>query len=348
MSAQADRIAAPIGATGEQGAVRPKVTLIVPVLNEARFVEGCLRSIMSQDYDGGLEILVYDGGSTDASKDIVSRIASTDLRVTLLANARRIQAAAWNLGIERASGDVIGIVSAHAELAPDYVRTAVETLERTGAQMVGGPVRADAEGAVGEAVALATSTPFGVGGARFHYTDVEEDVDTVFMGVCRAEVYRSLRFDEEMVRNQDDELSYRLLDQGGRIVCNPAIRSLYRNRATWKGVARQYYEYGFWKVEVMRKHPRQVRPRHLIPAALVGALGGSALLAAAWSPGRWAFTAVIGSYVVANAGASAMATRAEIRRLPAVSLVYASLHLAYGSGTLVGIARQAFRRITRR
>lgn len=345
---QAVRIAAPIGAPSDQGVVRPKVTLIVPVFNEARFVEACLRSITAQDYDGGLEILVYDGGSTDTSRDLVSRIASTDPRVILLANPRRIQAAAWNQGIERASGDVIGIVSAHAELAPDYVRMAVETLERTGADMVGGPVRADADGAVGEAVALATSTPFGVGGARFHYTDVEEDVDTVFMGVCRAEVYRSLRFDEEMVRNQDDELSYRLLDRGGRIVCNPAIRSLYRNRATWKGVARQYYEYGFWKVVVMRKHPRQVRPRHLIPAALVGALGGSALLAVAWSPGRWAFATVLGSYVVANLGASIMTTRKELHRLPAVSVVYATLHLAYGSGTLVGIAREAVRRIARR
>ena len=135
-----------------------------------------------------------------------------------------------------ARGDVIGIVSAHCELAPDYLSTAVETLERTGADMVGGLMRAVGEGPVGEAVALATSTPFGVGGARFHYTDAEEEVDTVYMGLCRAEVYRRLRFDEEMVSDQDDELSYRLLDEGGRIVCNPAIRSTYRNRSTFRSM----------------------------------------------------------------------------------------------------------------
>jgi glycosyltransferase involved in cell wall biosynthesis len=322
----------------------PKVTLIVPMFNEAPFIEACLASVLGQDYRGGMEILVYDGGSTDDSRKIVARIAAGHPAIILLDNPRRIQAAAWNQGIERATGDIIGIVSAHSELAPDYLSMAVETLDRTGADMVGGPVTADSDGAVGEAVALATSTPFGVGGARFHYTDVEEDVDTVYMGVCRAEVYRSLLFDEAMVRNQDDELSYRLLDRGGRIVCNPAIRSRYRNRATWKGVARQYYEYGFWKVAVMRKHPRQVRPRHLIPAALVVAMGGSAALAALWSPGRWALASVIATYAAANIGASFVATRGSLGRMPAISAVYATLHFAYGSGTVVGLLRDARRR----
>lgn len=326
----------------------PNVTLIIPMRNEARFIEACLRSITAQDYAGDIEALVYDGGSTDDSRAIVERVIDGHPNVVLLDNPRHIQAVAWNMGIERASGDVIGIVGAHSELAPDYVTAAVETLLRTGADMVGGPVVADSEGTVGEAVALATSTPFGVGGARFHYTDVEEDVDTVYMGVCRAEVYRSLLFDEEMVRNQDDELSYRLLDRGGRIVCNPAIRSWYSNRATWRGVARQYYEYGFWKVAVMRKHPRQIRPRHLIPAALVVALTASAAAAAFGTPGRWLMAFVAGSYGVANAGASVVATKGSLARAPMVSAAYAMLHLSYGTGFIVGVIREAGRRVKRR
>ena len=321
------------------------VTLIVPMRNEAAFIEGCITSITSQDYPGEIEVLVYDGRSTDDSRLIVSRIATKHPNVVLLDNPRKIQAVAWNLGIGRAAGDIIGIVGAHSELASDYVTAAVETLVRTGAEMVGGPVKATSDGAVGEAVALATSTPFGVGGARFHYTDVEEEVDTVYMGLCRAEVYRSLLFDEEMVRNQDDELSYRLLDRGGRIVCNPAIRSRYHNRATWRGLARQYYEYGFWKIAVMRKHPRQVRPRHLIPAALVAALGGSAMASVLRSPGRWALASILGSYGVANLGASLAATRGSLRRIPTVSAVYATLHLAYGAGSIVGLVREVSRRL---
>ena len=228
-----------------------------------------LESIFAQDYPADrLEVRVYDGDSTDRSRAIAEALCAGRPLATVSRNPRITQAAGWNLGIDEAQGDIIGIVSAHCELAPDYVSTAVETLERTGADMVGGLMRAVGEGDLGEAVAIATSTPFGVGNARFHFTDVEEEVDTVYMGLCRRETYRRLRFDEEMVRDQDDELSYRLLDEGGRIVCNPAIRSSYRNRSTFRSLWKQYYQYGFWKVRVMQKHPDQVRTAPAGPAGL--------------------------------------------------------------------------------
>jgi succinoglycan biosynthesis protein ExoA len=325
----------------------PRVTLIVPMRNEARYIEACIGSIVRQRYPAGhLQILVYDGGSTDASRDLVAAIADEHPEVVLLDNPRRIQAAAWNLGIERATGDIIGIIGAHSELAPDYVAIAVETLERTGADMVGGPMRAVSEGRIGTAAAIATSSPFGVGGARFHYTETEEDVDTVYMGLCRAEVYRSLTFDEEMVRNQDDELSYRLLDRGGRIVCNPRIRSTYHNRASWSGLARQYFEYGFWKVRVLRKHPRQARIRHLVPAALVTSLAGSAVLAASVRPGRGLFAAAVSTYMAATIGASVVATRRSgLDRMPTVAACFATLHLSYGLGFLAGLGSEARRQL---
>lgn len=323
-----------------------RVTLVVPMRNEEANIEACLTSVVNQDYGvDHLEVLVYDGASTDASWSIVEGLALRHPSITLHHNPRRTQAAAWNQGIERASGEIIGIVGAHSVLAPDYVTTAVATLNRTGADMVGGPMSAKSDGVVGQAVAVATSTPFGVGGARFHYTDREEDVDTVYMGLCRAEVYRSLGFDEEMVRNQDDELSYRLLDRGGRIVCDPRIRSTYHNRATWRGLARQYFEYGFWKVQVMRKHPRQVRARHLAPVALVVTLGASAVLAVTTSQGLILLAVAVGGYVLADLSASLAATRRHLTLLPAVSAVYPVLHLSYGSGFIVGLARELLARI---
>jgi succinoglycan biosynthesis protein ExoA len=327
-----------------------RVTLVVPMRNEARYIEACIASIVEQRYPADrLEVLVYDGGSTDASRYLVAAIAAEHPEVVLLDNPRRIQAAAWNLGIERATGDIIGIVSAHSELARDYVSSAVETLERTGADMVGGPMHALSEGRIGTAAAIATSSPFGVGDARFHYTKTEEEVDTVYMGLCRADVYRSLRFDEEMVRNQDDELSYRLLDRGGRIVCNPQIRSTYRNRASWSGLARQYFEYGFWKVRVLRKHPRQARFRHLIPAALVTSLIGSALLAVLGRPGRWLFAATLSTYVAATIGSSIQVTRRTgLGLMPAVAACFATLHLSYGVGFIAGVGSEVKRQILRR
>jgi glycosyltransferase involved in cell wall biosynthesis len=307
--------------------------------NEARHIADCVSSIVDQEYPADrLELLVYDGGSTDGSWQIVKAIAAEHPNVILLENPRRTQAAAWNLGIERATGEVIGIVGAHSELAPDYIATAVGTLERTGADMVGGPMRAVGEGRVGEAVALATSSGFGVGGARFHYLETEQDVDTVYMGVCRSEVYRSLLFDEEMVRNQDDELSYRLLDRGGRIVCDPRIRSVYHNRSTWRGLARQYFEYGYWKVRVARKHPRQLRIRHVIPAVFALSLASSTALALTWRPGRILLAALLAGYATADVAASFSATRrTDPNSMPIVAGIFPTLHLSYGLGFIAGL-----------
>jgi len=203
----------------------PSVTLVVAMRNEVSNIERCLASLAAQDYPSDrLEVLVYDGGSTDGSADRAGRMLDGRPLAAVLANPRRIQSAAWNLGIAAASGDVVGILSGHAELAPGYVRAAVAALQRTGADMVGGPVRAIGDGLVAEAIAVATSTSFGAGGARFRLATQVEEVDTVYMGVARRPTYLRFPFDEEMVRDQDDELSYRLLDAGGRIVCDPAIQ----------------------------------------------------------------------------------------------------------------------------
>jgi hypothetical protein len=200
---------------------------------------------------------------------------------------------------------------------------------------------------VARAAAVATSTSFGVGGAKFHYASEEGPVDTVYMGLCRADVYRSLKFDEEMVRNQDDELSYRLLDRGGTIVVNPAIRSVYYGRATWSGLERQYREYGFWKVKVMRKHPRQARARHFAPAALVGGLTLSAAAGLLGSNvGRLAFGVGLASYVIANLVSTVRATRAHPALALGVSAAYLTIHLSYGTGFLIGLALELRNSIT--
>jgi hypothetical protein len=213
------------------------------------------------------------------------------------------------------------------------VTQAVETLFRTGADLVGGPVRAESESVVGEAIALAMSTPFGVGGASFRYATEESEVDTVFMGVCRRELYERIGgFDAEMVRNQDDELSYRLLDHGGRIVCNPEIKSVYRSRATLRSLWKQYFDYGRWKVRVMQKHREQMRPRHFAPPVFVTALGLSSLVPPL-------FAALTGAYGSATLAVSLMissrARRVDV--LPYLPAAFVILHVSYGAGFLKGL-----------
>jgi succinoglycan biosynthesis protein ExoA len=211
--------------------------------------------------------------------------------------------------------------------------------------MVGGPMRADGRKRVGQAIALATSTPFGVGGARFHYIEREQEVDTVYMGLCWRAVYQRIGgFDEEMVRDQDDELSYRLLAQGGRIFCNPEIRSRYHNRSTFRSLWKQYFQYGYWKVRVMQKHRRQMRLRQFVPPAFVTALLGSALLTPFSVLGQWLLVSVVGSYALADLAASVWAARkGGLQHLPLLPLSFASLHLSYGVGFLVGLVKFANR-----
>lgn len=341
-------------------AVQPSVTLIVAMRNEAASIEACLASLLAQDWPADrLEILVMDGGSTDGSREAAERLLADRPGARVIDNPGIVQAAGWNLGIDLATGDYVGIVSGHAELAPDYLGTVVRVIEETGATMVGGPVTAEADGPTGEAVAIATSTPFGVGGARHHYLTERAEVDTVFMGVARREDYARLRFDESMVRNQDDELSYRILDEGGRIVCDPAIRSTYRNRSTLTGLWRQQFAYGAWKIRVFQQHPRQPRVRHLVPAAFVAALAGTAALAPFSRLGRVGLAAVVVSYAAADvafsasgsAGAVASASGtasgsssvlspgARLVRFARLLVVYPTIHLAYGIGGFAGLVR---------
>jgi glycosyltransferase involved in cell wall biosynthesis len=322
----------------------PSVTLIVAMRNEGHNIRQCLASIDAQDYPAErLEVLIYDGESTDDSVAIARAFADGRPGWEVRTNPRRIQVAAWNAGIRAASGEVVGIVSGHAELGPGYVRSAVDALLGTGADMVGGPVRAIADGAIGTAIAIATSTPYGVGGARHHYLTEPADVDTVFMGVARRETWLRYPFDEEFVRNEDDELSYRLLDDGGRIVCDPAIESAYRSRSTLRGLWHQYFDYGCWKVRVIQAHPRQTRVRHLVPLALVTTLGGAALLGVTSRKARAAAALEIGLYAGTTVAA---AVRYRDRTRPGsaalLAVTYPVVHLAYGIGMLRGLWR--FRR----
>jgi succinoglycan biosynthesis protein ExoA len=326
-------------------AVQPSVTLVVAMRNEAGSIETCLASLLAQRYPVDLlEILVMDGGSTDGSRELAERILAGRPGARVVDNPGIVQAVGWNQGIDLARGDLVGIVSAHAELDEGYVAAVARVLEETGATLVGGPVVAVGEGPVGEAVAIATSTPFGVGGARHHYLDERADVDTVFMGVARREDYARLKFDASMVRNQDDELSYRILDEGGRIVCDPAIRSRYRSRSTLAGLWRQQLAYGSWKIRVFQQHPRQARVRHLVPAAFVGALAGTAALATVTGAGRLLLVVTVGAYAAADLGASALAARrtpgaGRLAGFARLLVVYPTIHLAYGIGGFVGLWR---------
>src|SRR5439155_23237168 len=197
----------------------PRVTIAMPAYNEEHYIEACIASVQAQDYPRELiEILIADGRSTDRTREILARLAESDPRIRMLDNPARLQAAGLGLLVKQSTGDILVRMDVHAEHAPDYVRTCVETLERTGADNVGGAQRAKAKTAFQRALCAALESPLGVGGAKYRSAEAEGYVDTVFLGAFRRRVFETVGlWDPGAITNEDAELNQRILDSGGQI-----------------------------------------------------------------------------------------------------------------------------------
>ena len=318
----------------------PLISVIIPCRNEANAIEACLRGVLAfVSPPGGFEVLVVDGQSTDATASLVSRLAALDPRVRLLENPDRMTSHALNIGIRAAQGEIIVRVDAHTEYAPDYLVECVAALERTGADNVGGPALTRAHTYRHRVIAAAYHSRFAVGGSRFHQPDCEGWVDTVPYGCYRREVLMNLGlFDEELVRNQDDELNFRLVRTGGRIWLTPRIRSWYTPRATLSRLFQQYYQYGYWRVRVIQKHRLPASPRQLVPGAFVLAFLVLALLSLLSAPAAFLLASLVSCYLFfLAAGSLATAAAAGWSLLPLLPVAFATYHLSYGSGFLLGL-----------
>ena len=321
----------------------PLVSIILPVRNESAYLEHGLLAILQQDYpSNSLEILITDGMSTDNTRIIIHNISvfHPNATIQILDNPGKIVPMGMNIALCRARGEIIIRVDGHTIIASDYVRQCVDGLQRTHADNVGGRMNAIGASPFGKAVALATSSPFGIGGGRFHYSDKEEWVDTVYMGAWPRRVFEKIgMFDEELVRDQDDEFNYRLRENGGRILLCPKIKSEYTVRSTPKALWKQYYQYGFWKVRVLQKHPHQMSLRQFVPPAFVLALLVS-ILVAFFSVLRPVATIIPLLYILANLLASLYsASQRGWEYLFPLPIIYAILHVSYGCGFLVGLIK---------
>lgn len=322
----------------------PFVSVIVPMHNERRHIERCLDSLAAQDYPRDrFEVIVIDGKSTDGSHELVESFQAKMPNLRLVENRGKHTARGLNIGLAMAHGEVITRVDAHAAAAPDYLRESVAALQRTGADVVGGPIQTLGEGKIGKSVALAVSSPFGVGNAVFRYSQREQWTDTVAFPAYRRDVFDRIGPFGEIDSGEDDEFHYRLRDAGGRILLTPAIRSTYYARTSYWELIRQYLSYGQAKVVVLSRHPRQARLRQLIPLMLVVALMAAAITAAFGGWLTMPLIAIVGAYVVALGTASVVLARRRgwdhLLRLPPA---FACMHLAYGMGFLIGLLRRAF------
>nr|HEX4316606.1 glycosyltransferase family 2 protein [Kofleriaceae bacterium] len=319
----------------------PRVTIAMPAYNEEHYIEACIASVQAQDYPRELiEILVADGRSTDQTRAILARLTATDPRIKMIDNPAKLQAAGLGAMVKQATGDIVVRMDVHAEYAPDYVRRCVDTLERTGADNVGGAQRAKARTPFQHALCAALGSPLGVGGAKYRSPDAEGYVDTVFLGAFRRRVFETVGlWDPGAITNEDAELNQRILESGGQIYLSRDIVVHYFPRESFKTLATQYFKYGRGRARTLLKLGSlpslsfaTLRP--LLPFLMVS--GAATLLAL---PPLWPLApAAFATYALAT-GAEAVRVRGAlpVAAVPTIWAIFPVLHAAHGAGFASGL-----------
>ena len=234
----------------------PAVAVVMPVLNEESHLEAAVLAILSQDYEGSIQVVLALGPSTDRTNEIAAQICAGDSRVSSVPNPTGRTPEGLNAALAITSQEIVVRVDAHSELSDGYIRLAVDTLQRTGADNVGGIMGAHGVTKFEKAVAAAMTSPLGVGSASFHTGGSEGPTETVYLGVFRRSALdRVGGYDPEFSRAQDWEMNYRIRSTGGTVWFNPDLFVTYRPRPNIFKLAKQYFEYGSWRHEVMRRHP---------------------------------------------------------------------------------------------
>ena len=319
------------------------VSVIVPCRNERAHIESFCGDVLGQVLapQWTLEVLVADGRSDDGTREWLQEFAAREPRLRVLDNPQRIVSTGLNRAIDAARGEVVVRMDVHTEYAPDYIAQCIATLEASGASSVGGAWRPRGEGWPAAAIARAFASRFGSGGAASRRVEYTGEVDTVYLGAWqRAELQRLGGFDEQLVRNQDDELALRIVRGGGQVWQSAAIRSWYTPRASFAALFRQFFQYGYWKVPVIRKHRLPASPRHLAPVLFVLVLAALALAALFWPAARAGLVALLTVYALAALGnAAPLASPWRVpRQWLGIAWAFVCMHLGYG----LGFARALF------
>src|SRR3954454_24867397 len=320
----------------------PPVSLVLTVLNEERHLHAAIAAVLGQDYPAPIEVVMALGPSRDRTDDVAAALVESDPRVSAIANPSGRTPQGLNRAIEKTQYRVIARVDGHSELPPDYLRIAVETLLRTGADHVGGLMCAEGQRPFARAVARARRSRFGVGNAPFHVGGEEGPADTVYLGVFRRQAIEGVGgYDERFSRAQDWEMNYRLRQNGGLVWFTPRLRVAYRPRGDVRSLASQYFHYGRWRYEVMRRHPGSVNLRYLAPpTALVGLVAGTLAGVVGAFTARWLMIgfAVPAVYLAGVLVAAVVTSRGLAGRARALmTVVYPTMHICWGAGFLSSI-----------
>ncbi|MGZ2225014.1 MULTISPECIES: glycosyltransferase family 2 protein [Glutamicibacter] len=256
----------------------PGVSYVMPVLNEADYLEEAVRSILNQDYEGEKELILALGPSSDGTESVARRLAEADSRVVLVDNPLGRTPIALNLAVKKSSYPIILRVDAHSELPANYTRRGVETLFRVGAHDVGGLMDARGRSTIQRAIAAAYHSKFGFGGPAYHSGAPEGEAESAYLGIFRREVFDEVGYyDEDMWRAQDWELCLRIRQAGHKVWFDPELKVGYYPRDNFKALARQSYASGTWRGEIARRFPEGKSLRHDMPPVLLAGVVAGAL-----------------------------------------------------------------------
>ena len=310
------------------GSPHPSISVILPVLNEEAHLEDAVHSILSQDYQGKIEVILAVGPSHDRTLEIAQSISRRDTRVVLVDNPNGRTAAGLNLALNKSQSPVVVRVDGHAQIPNDYLRLIVEILNKTGAVNVGGVMAAVGTTPFERAVAGAMRSPLGVGASRFHTGGEAGVVDTVYLGAFRRAALVAIGgFDERFTRAQDWELNFRLREKGGIVYFDPRLHVTYRPRSTVRALAKQYFEYGRWRRVVSRRHSGTINYRYLAPPfALVGF--SLSVIAGFLLPTFFIPAAIYLLFVLA----ASVRIASSIREYFLLLAVIPTMHFAWGAG----------------
>jgi glycosyltransferase involved in cell wall biosynthesis len=330
------------------------VSIIVPCFNEEETITQLLEAIYAQTFPrADLEVILADGMSTDATRARIIEFQQThpDLKISIVDNLRRTIPAALNLAIASAHDEIILRLDAHCVPRPDYVIRSVEALQARKGWNVGGvwEIKPGAKSWIAQSIALAAAHPFGVGDALYRYTSKAAEVDTVPFGAFKRDLIAKIgSFDESLQTNEDYEFNARIRQAGGRVWLDPAIMSTYYARPDLASLARQYARYGYWKLWMLRRYPKTLRPRQAIPPLFVLSLLVLPLLALAGSWAAWAFLVEMVSYaaLLLVAAVTQAFEHKQISLIVGIPLAMITMHVAWGAAFLWSLITMPFKTTT--
>jgi glycosyltransferase involved in cell wall biosynthesis len=328
------------------------VSYVMPVLNEALYIENAIETVFSQDFTGNKELILALGPSTDGTDAIVERLAAADPRIRTVHNPETDIPVGLNLAIRASSYPIIVRVDAHSELEPGYTTRAIETLARTKAANVGGVMHARGKTPFQSAAARGYNSRFGLGGARYHSSGDEGPAESAYLGVFRREVLDEVDyFDESLRRGEDWELNLRIRGAGHTVWFDPALRVTYWPRESWTKLARQFCATGIWRGELVRRYRGRNPWRFFVPPVLVLTVLASILVFVLQVTGvlsGWlgiAASAIYlgpAAYILLVAWLAFVADRgANLLDRWFFLIVLPTMHLSWGVGFILGLVRGA-------